>query len=113
MPTTQADAFVIGGTQVNVGTLGASSFPVKIQTPTNAWGGRFSLQSGQTLFMLPNQVAGASMAGATAIPTGSAVLTTSNYPFEWQGPATFFLAAGGATCVVNFQFMFTSGATMV
>jgi len=106
----QKDAFFLGATQLILGTLGASVFPTIVKVPSGAVGLQMKLlgASGSTVQILPNAVSGASIGGATAITSigGYPLVTGEMYPI--QGPASFYLAATGASATVALNFMFSS-----
>lgn len=100
-----------GATQVILGTLGASVFPTKILPPAGCVGGQMKLlgAAGSSVIIAPNQISGATIAGATALTTiqGYPLVTGEMYP--WVGPAQFYLAAAGATATVAINFHFSVG----
>lgn len=107
----------MGATVITIGTLGASVFPFKLTSPAGCIGGQIKLlgAAGSTVQILPNAISGVSIGGATA--GGSSL--TAGYPlvtqemFPWYGPATFYIAATGATATVSALFEYTSsGASL-
>lgn len=115
MSSAQNDTYIIGGTLITLGTLGASVFPTVIKSPSIS-GGQMTvatLGSGATIQLLPTAVSGASIGGATGV--GASV---SGYGFgtadiiSWVGPASFYLACTGATSVVKCLFEYSAGATL-
>lgn len=112
----QTDPCFVGGTQIIIGTLGASVFPTKIVPPAGCVAMQFKLMTaGATLQILPNAISGLNIAGATSI-TGllgypMPPSTTEAYPF--YGPSSFYFAATGATATVAANFMYSAtGATL-
>lgn len=107
------EARFMGATLVNVGLLSGTTFPVAIKPPPFCMGMQVKAVSGGTLWILPNQVAGASVGGATAITTLNGyplAIGTDMFPF---GPAAFYLAASGSSGTVAINFMFSAGATLL
>jgi hypothetical protein len=115
MSSVQNDTFIIGGTLITLGTLGASVFPTVVRSPSLS-GGQIlvgTLGSGATIQVLPTAVSGASIGGATAVGasiSGWPISTTVG--FTWEGPAAFYLACTGATSIVQCLFKYSSGATL-
>ena len=111
---TQNDVNLMGATTITLGVLGASVFPYWFKCPPGCVGGQIKLlgAAGSTVQIMPNAVSGASIGGATANATGSSV---QGYPlvtaemFPWVGPASFYLAATGATATVAACFEFGAG----
>lgn len=105
------DAYYMGGTQMVLGTLGASVFPTRIVPPPGCVGMQLKLlgASGSTVQILPNAASGASIGGATAITTvgGYPLVTSEMHPI--YGPAAFYLAATGATATVAIMFRYSDG----
>lgn len=113
MASAQNDTFTMGGTVMTLGVLGASVFPTVVKTPSIS-GGQFyinSLGSGATVQILPTQLAGASLGGATglAVTTQGYGVGTSQV-IAWIGPASFYLACTGATSTVAFLFEYANGS---
>lgn len=115
MASAQNDTFLMGGTQITLGVLGASVFPTVFRSPSIS-GGQMSvltLGSGATIQILPTAISGVTIGGATAV--GTAIV---GYPFtttdiiSWVGPASFYLACTGATSVVKCLFEYSAGATL-
>ena len=109
----QNEAFVLGATVVTLGTLGASTFPTRIQPPPSCIGLQMKLMgaAGSTVQILPNYISGQTVSGATAAIAGYPLVTTEMQPI--YGPANFYLAATGATATVAILFKLTAGATLV
>jgi len=72
---------------------------VQVTVPRGTNGVYFGLQSGQTL-AIANQI-GASI--------GNSYVMGPTERMNIDGPATFFLAAGGATAVVGIVWKYSSG----
>jgi hypothetical protein len=116
MASAQNDTFLLGGTLITLGQLGASVFPTIVKSPSIS-GGQMTvhtLGSGATVQILPIAVAGASIGGATAV--GASLV---GYPFSssdiisWVGPASFYLASTGAASVVKVLFEYSAqGASL-
>ena len=113
MSIVQNQVQFIGGTQIIINALGASSFPFKFQTGPNSTGGQIALVSGATTFIIPNQVSGATIAGATSLTglVGWPVTTTPSWC--WEGPANFYIATGSATTIISAVIYYNSGGTLV
>lgn len=96
------ESFLFGATAFHLGT----SAVVSVQPPANTVGGwvqQNTLAAG-TLFIGP----GITMSlGATQ----GMFLNTTNKPFEFYGPARFFLYAAGATITVGLGFKFSEGVS--
>jgi hypothetical protein len=107
---TQNDAFILGATKINVGTLGASNFPVKVIAPAGVVGGYLKWASGGSLEIMPQGIVGASIGGATTAGLGYLLGVTESYPFT--GPACFYLAATGSTAVAYLNWHFSAGASL-
>jgi hypothetical protein len=109
-------AFAFGATQIPLVPLSGTTFPTLIKPPAGCCGGQMKLvavTTGATIQILPNQVAGISIGGATAVTGlgGYPLVTGEMYP--WNGPAAFWLAASGASATVAINFLFTAGATLL
>lgn len=114
----QNEAYVFGATVVTLGTIGASVFPTKISPPPGSVGGQMKLlgAAGSTVQVLANQISGLAggIAGLTTI--GASV---AGYPLNavgvdnsiYTGPASFWLAATGATATVAITFRFSASGT--
>lgn len=112
----QRDIYVVGGTQVIIGTLSSTVHPYLVTPPAGCAELQVKLlgASGSTVQILPNAVSGVTIAGATVITAigGYPLITGEMYPI--QGPAAFYLGATGATATVAISFWFTSlGATLI
>lgn len=111
MGNSQNEVYVMGGTQMVLGTLGASVFPTLVSPPSGCVGIQYKLlgAAGSTVQIVPNAISGASIGGATAITTigGYPLVTSETSPII--GPASFYLAATGATATVALNFLFSSG----
>ena len=110
MSVGQIDTFVIGGSLMTINALGSSVFPTKITPPINSWGGQLKIASGTSVEILPNQLANKNIAGATATGLGYFLGTSEIYQFN--GPASFYIATANATAVIALSFNFSSGATL-
>lgn len=106
-------AFYLGGTQLTLGILGASVFPTKIYPPAGCVSLRYKLLSGagSTVHVLPNLMVGASVGGATAISNVGGYPLVSGEMHIVNGPATFYLAASGATATVAILFEYSAHGT--
>lgn len=116
MAVSQNEAYFMGATQIILGTLSATVFPTKILPPPGCAGMQFKLlgAAGSTVQIVPANVSGATIGGATAITTigGYPLVTGEMYPVV--GPAQFYLAATGATATIAVNFMFSAqGASLV
>jgi hypothetical protein len=108
------DPYYAGGTQITLRPLGASVFPTKIVAPDGCMTMQFKVLSGSTVQILPNQVSGITIAGATSLAAigGYPMTTTDMYPF--YGPISFYMASAGATAVVAANLLFSaSGTTLI
>lgn len=87
----------IGSTWALVGL----SAPVAVIPPSFVQGGFIQQTSAGTLWL---------GMGLSLIPgvSGMAWINTSNKPFEWDGPARFFLYATGATVTATIGFKFSA-----
>lgn len=113
MASTQNDTCAMGGTVVTLGVLGASVFPTQIKTPSIS-GGMFyinSLGASATVQILPIQMSGLNIAGATGVG-GSMVgyPVGSSQVISWLGPASFYLACTGATSTCAFLFEYAANS---
>jgi hypothetical protein len=110
MAIAQNQTHVIGATQFTINALGASVFPTLFQSGPNSMGGMIQLVTGASTFIMPNTIAGASIAGATAGMAGWLLSTAT--PWQWTGPAKFFISTTSATAVIAAQIFYGAGATM-
>lgn len=96
------ESFLFGSTAFHVGL----STVVSVNPPPNTVGGwvqQNTLAAG-TLWLVP----GITMSmGATQ----GMYLNTVNKPFEFYGPARFFLCASGASLTVGLTYKFSEGAS--
>ncbi len=108
-----SDPFFVGGTQIILGTLGASVFPTKITPPAGCVGMQFKLMgaAGSTVQIIANQITTGTVSGATSITGlgGYPLITGEMYPF--YGPASFYLACTGASATIAANFMFSAAGT--
>lgn len=115
MGANQNDINFMGATLVNVPLLSGTTFPFKVIPPAGCVGMQLKAITGGTLWILPANVAGASIGGATAITAISGYpLTIGTDMAPVTGPAAFWLAASGSsgTVAINFQFS-AGGASLV
>lgn len=116
MASAQNDTFLMGGTLITMAPLGASVFPTIFKTPTIS-GGQFyvdTLGSGATIQILPTQIAGASIGGATGVGASiSGYGIATSQVISWIGPAQFYLACTGATSKIGALFEYNAlGASL-
>lgn len=115
MASAQTDTNVIGGTQITLGTLGASVFPTVVRSPSISGGQLLvgTLGSGATVQVLPSGMSGLNVGGATAMNASLIGFPISaTVGFAWEGPAAFYLACTGATSIVTCLFKYAAGATL-
>lgn len=93
--------YAFGTTQVAI-PIGNTCVP--ITPPAACIGGWLQWQSGGTLAIC-NQLAQAASAGFI-------LGITSFPPMTWDGPAKFFLNAGGSTAVASIAWKFSSGYSL-
>lgn len=101
-----------GATLVNIGLLAGSTFPVLIKPPANCVAMQVKAISGGTIWILPNQVAGGSIGGATAITTINGYPLALGTDMPIFGPAAFYMAASGSSGTVAINFMYSGGASL-
>ena len=108
------NCFAFGATQIALDVLGASVFPTLIKPPPNCLGGQIKLvtvATGATVQILPNQLSGKVVGGATAAIGGYPLITGEMYP--WEGPAAFWVAASGSSATIALNFRLSAGATLL
>lgn len=105
------DVYALGATQFALGPLGASLFPTLVKPPQYCVGGYVQRISGGTLEVLPNELSGKVISGATAGGLGF-ILGGSLAAYAFEGPAAFYLAASGSTAVAGIMWKMSSGATL-
>lgn len=108
----QENVYALGATQFNLNILGASQFPTLVQPPAGCVGWDVAYISGGSVHILPANISGGSIGGATAAVKGWPLTAT---PYSVQGPAAAYLAWAGsslATVAVNFKFS-SGGASLV
>lgn len=109
-----AGVFAFGATQIQLNPLGSSVFPTLIKPTPGCVGGQMKLvtvATGATVQILPNQISGQTISGATAVIQGYPLVTGEMYP--WEGPAAFYLAATGSSAIVAINFQLSAGATLL
>lgn len=111
MAHTQNDVYFMGATQMNIGIIGASLFPTKITPPQYCVGGFIQRISGGTLEILPSELSGKTISGATAGGLGF-IMGGSLMAYAFEGPASFYIAATGSTAVAGIMWKFSTGATL-
>lgn len=101
---TQAEIVYVGATQLVVGV----SSILKVQPSAYSFGYNLKLFSGSSLEFV-NSCATLTGTGATGWGTGYLIGSSESVTFD--GPATFYLAATGATAVVHCLMGKTAGAS--
>lgn len=89
-----------------VGFIGATwalvglSAPIAVNSPVGAIGGYLQKTAAGTLWL---------GGGLSQIPGASGMMwiNTDSTPFEWKGPARFYLYATGATVTAGLGFQFS------
>ena len=108
MGAQQNDVNYMGATLLNLGILGATIFPYQVKPPPGCVGMQIKLMStGSTVQILPNNIAGGSVGGATAVINGYPLVATEMYPIP--GPAAFYLGCTGSSATVAANFFFSAG----
>lgn len=93
------DAYYLGATAFHIGT----SAVVTVNPPQFAVGGWLQKTTGAgTLWLAPGVTLSLGV-------TQGMWLNTDNKPFEFWGPAQFFIFASGATATVGLGFKFAKG----
>ncbi len=88
--------YQLGVTLFNVGSaVGA----LQVIPPRGCNGVYFGLMSGQTW----------AISNAAGMSIGNSFVLSATERLNFDGPATFFLAAGGATAVVGIGFKYSAG----
>ena len=114
MSVSQVDTRIIGATQFYVGVQGSSVFPTVIKQPAGSFGGQFKIlgAAGSTVQIGPLSLSGgASVGGSTNAVSGYPVGTSEI--FQWNGPASFYLYASGATATIAMTFNYTNWDTVL
>lgn len=106
------EAKYIGSTVVPAPALGGASFPFRVNVPAFCVGVQMKALSGTTVMILPNQISGASVGGATGLANVSGYPLTIGQDSAMYGPAAFYLAASAAGTVA-MNFFFSAGATLL
>lgn len=104
----QSQVAAYGATQIAVGL----SAIIRVKPNANQYGGYFKINgaAGGSLEVVPLPIA---LTGTSAAGWGAGYLVGTSEVFALQGPATFYLAATGATIVIAFAPGYTSGVTLV
>ena len=97
----QNGAGFLGSTWALIGLSG----PTIVDSPAYAQGGWIQQQSAGTLWL---------GIGLSKIPgvSGMFWINTAQQPFEWEGPARFYLYATGATVTAGIGYKFSSGISL-
>lgn len=97
----QNDAGFLGATWALVGL----SAPLEVNSPKFAQGGWLQKVGAGTLWL---------GGGLSQIPGASGMmwLNTDSVPFQWEGPARFYLYATGATVVAGIGFKCSPGLSL-
>jgi hypothetical protein len=107
----QRDAYLVGATQIVIGTLSSSLHPYLLTPPPGCCAVQLKLlgASGSTVQILPNAASGATIAGASQAIGGWPLVSATVEPFPIMGPAAFYIGCSGATATVAALFWFSSG----
>jgi hypothetical protein len=103
--------YYMGATQIALPALGASVFPTLVKPPQYCMGGFVQRISGGSLEIMPSDLAGKTISGATAGGLGF-LLGGSLAILPFEGPTAFYLAATGSTAVAGILWKFSEGATL-
>lgn len=107
MGMVQNDLQLIGATQFAVGL----SQVIRVSPSAFQYAGTLQWLSGGTLELVPPQFSGISSQAGNAWGKGKQISTTESYAIS--GPATFYLAATGATVTAMMTLGYTSGASIL
>lgn len=105
MPKSQNDIAILGATVFAIGT----SQVLKFTTGPNIAQTTLRYRSGGSLEIVPIQLSGGSTGTSLSWTFGYMLGTTE--PFLIDGPATYYLAASGATVVAQAVLAYTAGVT--
>lgn len=106
------EARFLGATIVPAPALGGASFPFRVNVPANCVAVQMKALTGTTVMILPNQISGASVGGATSLTNVNGYPLTIGQDSAVYGPVAFYLAASAAGTVA-MNFFFSSGATLL
>jgi hypothetical protein len=110
MGVMQNDVQYMGSTQIVLAALSGTTFPVIVQPPAGCVGMQLKVVAGTTAMILPTQISGASVGGATSLTNvaGYPLPTIGNDLTPIMGPARFYMACG-ASSTVAINFFFSAG----
>ncbi len=109
MSMNQNEINIIGATRISVGL----SQVIRIQGSANQYSTALKYGSGGSLEIVAPQLSGTSTSVGTSNAWSTGYLLATTEVMSWDGNATIYLAATGATAVAHVTIGYTSGMTFL